>query len=474
MSISTSAVIPWLTSNSDAAYPFETTHSSGISSLIADMYIVHSLGKLSGKVALTHFSNNNTPSAWDADVTLKLESGATLFDSLLSGTHFIASNFGVWTVFEWRRTKDFVKMIIKTSLAGSYLSVNPVDAYLLDRVIDSRPSRVETIRAINLIPPTTLLGTGDGIVELQEGYNISIERANDANTRPVLSLRPLEAADENVRNVNRLIISAVAGAGLGKYPSCNDAGYVSTLNGIAPDEFGDLILAAEGCVSAERPGANDLSNGVELEGSLGPTLECQDIVITDVPNKLIFHQDCAPCCNCDDYSSLYERIRAAWDNLKASYDKLVILNQDYQDLIDEWNAQPGCSKLFGRMRLFPKTGWTVGVHILVKNTQDCDVTNVTISTLTATANPVSLVSLVGGSGHIITGGPEHTAWTAPLVSSQAVGTLYAGRFMIFMCELYVKSHSIGQTLRVQGTLTTGNAGNLTFDETATLQAPFNK
>jgi hypothetical protein len=153
--------------------------------------------------------------------------------------------------------------------------------------VEMRPTSVTAIRVDDGMTIEDLIGD----VSLQEGFNISLDLDEDAD---------------------QVSIGAIPGDGVGKYDLCDDPEPIDFLGRInsegAIDENGGFVLAPGTCYRA----VPDASN-----------------------NRILIYNDCTPCCECNDYSAMFQRVRNVFDKADAlritQDDFAAIFNSDVTD-----------------------------------------------------------------------------------------------------------------------------------------------
>lgn len=167
--------------------------------------------------------------------------------------------------------------------------------------------------------------------------------------------------------VPNFVFSSVAGGGIGKElcpppqtaPVTGEvsAPYLASINGIKPNEKGELILSTDpnSCISI---------NAVQSE------------------NKLQLDAHCAPCCRCSDYADVQKYIRSyamIYVNLVKKFNELVAL---YNTTNQAFKSQIECCESFDkvnpRIRVWPQQNFKVLVQALAENNKKrrvclCDV-----------------------------------------------------------------------------------------------------
>lgn len=169
------------------------------------------------------------------------------------------------------------------------------------------PKRVTSIRVgLNYIAQQP--------VQLAEGYNIGLTHST-TTLRPTINLAGLRTSKSVVagtRVVNRVVIDAVPGNGLGTAKSlCNDHS-VRTINKTAANDYSNFNLDTYGCVRTKRPVVlTDTSPRkfiYRAVNSKGQT------ILDPIQSKaaLAFGDNCKNCCDCTYFAQTYQGLKRQW------------------------------------------------------------------------------------------------------------------------------------------------------------------
>jgi hypothetical protein len=208
-----------------------------------------------------------------------------------------------------------------------YLSPFAIDPYvgdIKDLNVNTTPIDVNSLSA------------GNGrLLTFQEGYNYELEP--EANFE-----------------VPGLVLSALAGGGLGRWPCLEEDDtqapkYVTSINGVSPNEMGQIFLTC----------TNDC---LAIEPVKGATTNQRGLIVS---------ANCAPCCRCGDYNKVGKFIRS----YAAIYAKMA---KEYLALVETYNSvrrQFGdtavcCStknKMNARFKIWPQQNFMVQVQALMEN-----------------------------------------------------------------------------------------------------------
>lgn len=453
----------WLTSNTSIAYPFTVRPESvpNLYKLFVDACIVHSDREYDGRLELTRFKASG-----DSEVEIRRATGGQVVFAAVEndpGVDFqLVTMDAIWYVFTWRKAGDSVTLLCDAALLDAtpalQVLLTPTDAEFVNRAVVERPLRVDTIEVLQA--DATLIDTVDGQVEVEEGYNVELADVELGLDQASIFQSPTTI----VRPPRRIRVSAAPGGGAGRFPFCEapEDLDLKTLAGVAPDQYGNLVLNAAGCMWWERPGVNS-----------GPIFALEPQGST--PNQIRLHQDCFPCCECDDYFNLYDILILLYEQYKEAAQLVEDARLRLEEMVATWNALPDTEcHLISNLILHPQTGWTVGVQLLFQNGRNCDLPDFSLDAPVHTVGGGGgAVSIVPGTRVVLLPTGETDVWD-PSSGFSLSGGLRAGRFVGLMYQLYVgKPHDTATTVQVDVTGTAGGVP-IALSQTVNLISPLNK
>lgn len=286
-------------------YPF--VGESDIEQIIADLYLAYvdndcelvhpfRIEWLNGfgceapspPIAVTH----------DFDMRIVDAEGTTVFDSRESDT-FTTKMWGIrFLILEWHKDDDILRVVhhltwtdkdTEDGTAENFsIYIEPVKAILDERAVVQIPLRVRSLR-------TDFGDELKGNLVLSNGFNTELSTA----VRTLLG---------SVRAVTTILLDVAPGIGDGRFgPACDEEDVIPirTINNIPPDERGNFIFDATDCYRIERP-VNEILN-----------VSPRQVQIEDHTIKI--SNDCGPCCECQDYTNVFEGIR----RLSKRYSELI-------------------------------------------------------------------------------------------------------------------------------------------------------
>jgi hypothetical protein len=243
-----------------------------------------------------------------------------------AGTTFVWNAYGEWAVFSWTTDDISIQFVIPvdaiTTNGGDEEFVVGYDAGYTPQTTDeyelqqSRvlggPGRVRRVYVKQGSTLTLVAENGDDVL-IQPGFNMQVE--------------PGETETAG-RQLTRVALDAVPGAGRGKYLLCPGRNYLYTINGVGPNTQGGANISPEECYWVELPTRRPPTPIVEEHGL---TEEAELL-----PNSLRLHNSCLPCCSCEDYVLAYEHLRAIWNRARAVALLYQQLRTGYYELMAQY------------------------------------------------------------------------------------------------------------------------------------------
>jgi len=265
------------------------------------------------------------------------------------------------TVYEWETADSVCRIVAHTAwqpdseLEPEQIQIRliPESAILDPRVIRRQPKKVRKL----IVNDEDLIGD----IELHWGFNIEYTDVAPINqtTGLLQQVRQLANTGSNLRAGFQFTIDGTPGGGLGLYPGCDDIDPVlRRINGVTGNEYGDFLLAPEQCYWIERP-------------STIATTSPRTLTVT--PNTLQFHNNCRPCCECDDFVE----VKKAIDSLFNSWRELGQTAEEIRDLYSgnrsRWISQKECRETRPqKLILEPMCGGYIGLGYSFCNlTREC-------------------------------------------------------------------------------------------------------
>lgn len=275
-------------------------------------------------------SSTTFPTIQSAVTTLKwIESGTTIsLDDSDADTTFMWSAYGDWAVFNWVKGVEIaiqfvIPIAVITTNGGNEEFVIGYDAgytpqtaiayeFQQSRVL-AGPNRVRRVYVKQEDSLTLVAENGEDIL-IQPGFNMQLEAQDPEATTG--------------RQLTRIAINAVPGAGRGRYLLCPGRQYLYTINGVGPDDDGRSALAPEECYWLELPLRS------------GPTPIPESHGLTEQaavrPHTLQLHNSCGPCCSCEDYIKAYDNLRNIWNRARAQAELYQTLRSTYSTLLADY------------------------------------------------------------------------------------------------------------------------------------------
>jgi hypothetical protein len=337
-------------------FPF-VSPSSDLDWLIADAYLAYEDAatlplRLSSITGLHKAFDSASASSGDSqssvsgaagnpvDVVIVDADDTVIFDSAVAD--YVAADFGDrLRIHEWRSDIAVCRVVQHTAFHQTEDAVvvpatlEPVNGELDSRVSMRMPERVTSLRVgVSVI---------DESITLQAGYNMTLDLEDAATT--------------GLRSRQHVLVSAVAGTGLGRFNNCEAQElYIKRINQVAPGDNGDFLLAAHDCYWVRQPAAV----------VTGPR------TVTPTEAALQFGNDCAPCCECEDFVSVYAGVRRVRDRFAAIGATAESTRDLYHDNRDRWLAAKDCVESnVVRVVTFPHQNF-IEIGVAICNlTQEC-------------------------------------------------------------------------------------------------------
>lgn len=338
-------------------FPF-VAPSEDLRGLIADAYLAYEdpvtlplrLASITGlhkafDFASASSADSQSSASGDAsgnpvDVIIRDAEDTVIFDS--AETEYTAADFGDrLRIHEWRSDIAVCRIVQHTAFHQPEdevvvpATLEPEAGELDSRVSMQMPARVTSLRVG--------VSTIDESIVLQSGYNMEMELA--------------EPAAAGLRSRQGILLSAVPGTGLGRFNNCEAQDlFIKRINQVSPTPAGDFLLAAHDCYWVRQPAAV----------GTGPR------TVTPTAASLQFGNDCDPCCECEDFVSVYAGVRRVRDQFAAIGDTAESTRDLYHENRDRWLAAKECvENNVVRVVTFPHQNF-IEVGVAVCNlTQEC-------------------------------------------------------------------------------------------------------
>ena len=334
----------WELSNTHISYPFEANvEPEDMKAVFADALIMDG-SDVDKRIFMNLFTYD--PGAETASIDLRYDDYSTFFVGATADVY----TYGQWIVVRFiseDERKEVVILLNADEIDGLY-SVYPMNAVFVSRVTDRPADRVRSITVKDGVTETTHILTGD--VEFVAGYNVQLETLGTMDI-------------SNGRTASVVNVSAVSGTGMGLVPSeCAPDDVLRTLNGVGPDEGGNVSFTPTGCYRY----VFDKTMYTDTE-------------ITITGNQITMYNDCYPCCECEDYSRVYKGMTRLYNrgrNTGLRFARMIgttgappeFPGTDYKGLRAEMEYERQQRRLRA-MDIFlrPSAGYIMGVEFVFKN-----------------------------------------------------------------------------------------------------------
>lgn len=300
--------------------------STDIAGLLADFYLSHTVTEAVLPLRLDRVRSlcgpaeacSSLPSSSDSSgaddqpfVVVVDAADQIVFDGRLADT-FRAQDWGPRLhLLEWKTATAVCRVLVHRGWAESEQArlyrreFSPVRAVLDERTCEVLPRRVRRLR----VGDTVL----DGAVTLRNGHNTTL-----VATAPRRNL--------GRRAAHRIVLSAAPGSGLGRYDDCTEVDPpIRRINGVGPDNRGRFQAEAKDCYRLER---------TVVSGGPGPA--------TVEPSQLQLHNNCLPCCECQDFENTYQGVRRLYYHYKDLGTSLGSIRDTFLDNRGRWLVERNC------------------------------------------------------------------------------------------------------------------------------------
>lgn len=291
------------------------------------------------------------------DALIEDVNGVTVFDTrTVTPVKFDEFDWdGRLLILEWTDPNGQVLRMVKHTAWGPNLVSFTYDIYIepVSGVLDSRvtyqlPKRITSVKVGLLTLKPDDNGDGNKLI-FQNGFNTTI-----AVSEPVIT--------DGDRRTTTLLMGAEAASGAGRFgPGCDDTfpPLIRRINTVQADNRGNFLLDMTGCYRAERP--------------VQSTLQASPRQVEIRDHTLKLSNDCAPCCDCDDFLAVWEAIRVMTARYLDLSERAQAVRDLYHSNIDRWNEDMQC-RLDSKLRVIvrPQCPDIVGVAIgFCNNSDEC-------------------------------------------------------------------------------------------------------
>lgn len=249
-----------------------------------------------------------------ADVVVVDANNAIVFDSTQADTYNVYNWSDRLAVHEWIAGFGVCRLVAHaawpdrgTPAAVYYKDhITPTNAILDGRTHYMLPKRVRQLNAI-------LTAITQNAIELGGGYNIELTTATRV---------------EGARRITSITVSAVPGAGLGRYKDCTtEIPSLRTINRVSPDASGNISIQAKDCYAIRIPSLLLSENPRRVQF---------------IPHSLELDNVCGPCTDCDEFALAGEYLNALIRRYSDALTKTQTTRDSYRDLQARWQEAQLC------------------------------------------------------------------------------------------------------------------------------------
>lgn len=321
--------------------------------------IVTAVGNVGGKTQLTYTANSFPP----------LQKGDVIY---VKGTNVSSYNVAHTIVTVNNAAQVTTDITYLTGIISNGSWQNP-GGILDPRTSNKLPLRVRSLTVRRVYGDLGTVLQGD--VSIQPKYNIDVQ-VNPTDIGIIgtdlfdLGLTTTQPIVEGSRVTNHIAISAVPGAGVGAYPSCNPDDtdeLLRRLNSAIGDDKQNVILdPGDGCIRLQRP--------LELVDDCPRSFEFNDTSYIDTvaPHVVRLINDCSSCCDCDYFARTYQGLKRQWSSYQTIADDATAARDQFKENVTRWDYQKLCREnnpVVIVLRIMPNC--TVDVNVTYGNTSAC-------------------------------------------------------------------------------------------------------
>lgn len=161
-----------------------------------------------------------------------------------------------------------------------------------------------------------------------------------------------------------LEVSIIPRSGDGLFEDCDDtSGTVRSLGGQSPTTDGNLSIQPDDCIRIEPALIKIVDGGYEV-----------------TPGRLFIHDDCKPCCDCEEKAAVWRAAKIIQDRLISAVEKYQYLREYYNDKVNAMNLGADCAlRPLLNADLIADINNNLGLYISVCNGTGTRLENVVIS-----------------------------------------------------------------------------------------------
>lgn len=345
-------------------YPF-VWPSDDLGLLIGDLYLVFQPANFRPPFSVKRLQNFNQNATSRYEVLIVDADDAVIFDTE-------ASVPALFKQYSWSNTKRVLEYV------DAQEQVLRVVVYTVQETARAWPAIIEPTdgridpRCLCALPPhLTRLAVkleNGSVQDLPAETNLVFSGGYNVELATVVTAAAGGDAGGDIE------LSVVPGAGLGRYPGCDETVFVQMINKVSPDSRGNIALKFAGpglneahCYRLERPTA-----AVDIvEGGFD--------ALAIEPNTIKLVNNCEPCCKCEDFVKVYQAIRRLYNKYKRLGRRAEAVRDQLKRNIDRWRANSECRRTMSlRVAVVPLAACRVGVGAGLCNNSAEKVSNITL------------------------------------------------------------------------------------------------
>lgn len=195
---------------------------------------------------------------------------------------------------------------------------------------------------------------------------------------------------ERGERISQLLMTAEAGAGLGRFPGCDANVGVTSLGRAVPTPAGDLLMGGIDCLAVK------------------PVIQFTNNVVNVVAGQFQLYDSCSAPCTCEDFASVANYAINTWNQYRVLATRLGSIQSAYHELRDLIVAWRDCAQSNPlRLHVWKAEPCGIGIGAGICNVSETD----------CLEDQSLTISLGDGAGGTL---------TATLYTSAVYQTQYAG------------------------------------------------
>ena len=289
----------------------------------------------------------------DRDLLVVDDDGDTVFDSTQPSVTYQSNQWIAGSddrlVLQWKDATTDV--VVRMTWVATPPQHDPTRT-LPTHIVPTPPVAIDARTYLRLPRRVTSL-----LVGVDELTSTGLTIAEGNNVR--LTAVPPTTLEDGGRRRSQIRIRMNPGDGLGRVNDCADrVTPIRRIGGASANAGGWFTFEATDCTRLQRPTAPVLgTNPRQVQFAFTGRTE------SEARASLMLNEDCAPCCDCDDFSRVYRGIRSVFGQYLGIGERAQATRDQHEANIIRWNEARAC-RLEHRLRVLaagePRRGLYVG------------------------------------------------------------------------------------------------------------------